>query len=145
MVGFKSARSLNLKRNRKKRSVLCVDLWLKWAELGGDQRYRIVEEFRTMSKEDLAKNGYVPWVGWKDNMAWLGVPVYGKIHGGRVAPYAGGQTATTLNDRMKSNATRDLIKGMSRGQLPSMDMQTIALIGIVAVGAIIGLWWMGVF
>ena len=46
---------------------------------------------------------------------------------------------------MQSTATQDFIKGMGKVAMSSMDLQKLAMIGIIAVGAIFGLFMLGVF
>ena len=45
---------------------------------------------------------------------------------------------------MISNATRDFMKGLFKTSLPTMDLQKIGLMALLAVGAIFGLMMLGV-
>lgn len=90
-----------------------------------------------------------------DSIVWWGVPVYLKLQDFRMyditadkepdGSYTYSQdTPATLNDFMRSNATEKFIRGMAKTGLPEMDLQKLVMMGIVAVGAVIGLWMLGI-
>lgn len=114
-------------------------------QIGRKEEYVRREEWVNFSRSEIAKMGYTQCEGLKDSLAWWGVPIYCRFIGGRTAMAEDLQTATTLNDRMRSHATRDFIKGLFKGSLPAMDIQKIGLLAILGVGAILGMWWLGVF
>lgn len=111
-------------------------------------RKEIVTWREAWTKKDsasISKMGYARCEGLKDNIAWWGVPVYAKIIGGKVPPAEDLQSATTLDNNMRSTATRDFIKKMWKAKLPALSTQQIVLILILGAGAILGMWWLGVF
>lgn len=109
------------------------------------EEYSIREEWVKLPAEEIARMKYVRCEGWKDNLAWWGVPVYCRIWNGIVPEAVDDQTATYLNDRMQSDATKQFIKSLFKGSLPAMDLQKIILILILAGGAVFGMWALGVF
>ena len=116
--------------------------------------YEREDQWTSATSKSLNEAGYKRVVGLYDSILWWGVPVYIRfadlkrfdVHvkddQGR---YLWSQdTATTLNDAMQSQATKEFIKGMGKTAVSSMDMQKLAMMGIVAVGAVFGLMMMGV-
>lgn len=109
------------------------------------------EFFTSESLPKLAGQGFRKCIGFHDNIAWWRVPQYVKIIGGEVFditqkdkngnPKYCQFNAINLNDYMSSNATSDFIKGMFRSKkVQTMDIQKLAMIGIIAIGAIFGLF-----
>ena len=119
---------------------LMVDFILAPSWLHTSQLIR-KESFTDRPAADLHAVGYRRCRGLYDSILWWGIPVYIRIQNGKVfdvSKIPSKDTAATLNDAMTSNATTDFIKGMSKGQIPAMDMQKLLLIGGIAVAAIIG-------
>jgi hypothetical protein len=117
--------------------------------------YVRTDKWTDESPADLRSNGYKRVVGLYDSIVWWGVPVYLRIDGGKVfdvkhAVDGAGHlmysqdTAGTLHDSMQSTATQEFIKGMGKVAMSSMDLQKLAMIGIIGVGAVFGLMMMGV-
>lgn len=159
----------NVKQRIKRRTLgkerIRVDIYLRERiyHHGGETRREMVYDRRdawtTLSPRDLQELGYKRIEGLYDSLLWWGVPVYMQIHGGEkfdvehamIKLPDGSEelaysqdTPATLNDFMRSNATTDFIKGMSKTQLPAMDLQKLVMIGIIAAGAIFGLMMLGV-
>jgi hypothetical protein len=105
---------------------------------------------------ELQAQGYMITVGLHDSIIWSGIPVYTRIAGGTMADLSkildkdgrriySRDSASTLNDAMQSNATEDFRKGLGKASATlTMDIQKIAMIGILAVGAVFGMIMMGV-
>lgn len=85
-----------------------------------------------------------------DSVVFWGVPIYVKITGMQHANLPEDSdriaetTASTLNDYLRSNATEAYKKGLTKTTLPTMDLQKLAMLGILIVGAVLGLIMMGV-
>lgn len=120
------------------------------------QGYERSERWTPLTGKDLEPMGYYRCEGLKDSIVWWGVPVYLRITGGKAADLSqirdrdGNRiysldTAATLNDVMTSRATDNFMRGLGKTALPTMDVQKIIMIGILAVGAVFGLMMMGVF
>jgi hypothetical protein len=118
--------------------------------------YLRVDKWTDESPAVLRANGYKRAVGLYDSLVWWGVPVYIRIDGGKTFDVRHAvdelgrlkysqDTAGTLHDSMQSTATQDFIKGMGKVAMSSMDLQKLAMIGIIAVGAVFGLFMLGVF
>lgn len=112
---------------------------------GNPEQFTVREAWTRRPLSEISEMGYCHCYGWKDNLAWWGCPTYIKITGGIVPDAINKETATTHNDRMKSNATKKFVRSLWRTSLPSLSIQQIALIGILGIGAVVGMWWMGVF
>lgn len=116
--------------------------------------YRM-EKWTTESTDEIIGKGYKKIVGLHDNLLWAGIKQYAKINNGRefnirqtdkngVFLYSQ-DTPATLNDAMTSDSDNAFIRGMGRAHtMRGMDIQTMAMIGIIGVGAIVGLYFMGV-
>ena len=113
------------------------------------------ERWSDESIPEIIGRGYKRCVGLHDNLLWIGIPQYVKINNGkefdihvtdRNGEFIYSQdTPATLNDAMTSDSDKDFIRGMGRAHtLRGMDLQTMAMIAIVGVGAIVGLYWFGV-
>lgn len=105
---------------------------------------------------ELQAQGYMIAVGLHDSIIWSGIPVYIRVAGGTMADLSqildkdgrriySRDSASTLNDAMQSNATEEFRRGLGKASATlTMDIQKIAMIGILAVGAAFGLMMMGV-
>lgn len=121
------------------------------------QGYIRSERWTDRRGSELRPEGYLKAVGLHDSIIWAGIPVYMRISGGTVADLNGIRdeegmrifsmdSAATLNDAMQSNATADFMKGLGKASTTMrMDIQKIAMIGVLAVGAVFGLFMLGVF
>lgn len=120
-----------------------------------EARYVRSEKWTDMKPIELQRAGYKKVEGLHDNLAWWGVPVYLRISGGSKfnihARDKKGEllysqdTAATLHDVMQSRATEQFLKGMGKTKLPEIDLQKMLFIGIIAAGAVFGLWMLGFF
>lgn len=129
---------------------------LKPGQVREYQGYERSERWTALKGKELEPMGYYRCEGLKDSIIWWGVPVYLRITGGTAADLSqirdkDGQriysqdTAATLNDVMTSKATENFMRGLGKTALPTMDVQKIIMVGILAVGAVFGLMMMGVF
>lgn len=121
------------------------------------QGYMRTEKWTDRPGSELQPEGYMKAVGLHDNLLWSGVPVYVRIAGGVIADLDkirdkegrriySLDSAATLNDAMQSNATQDFMRGLGKAATTmTMDIQKLAMIGILAVGAVFGLFMLGVF
>ena len=126
---------------------LKTDVYLKpkWATISGDGAYYIRETWTRETERDLSGVAYRRCSGLHDNLIWWGVPIYCRIHGGMVPDNRGNlQTASTLYNSYRSNATKEFKRSIGRGSLPAMDLQKIILLSILGGGAVLGLYFLGV-
>ena len=89
-------------------------------------------------------------MGLHDSLIWWGVPVYARLYNLRtieiIDPNASQDTPSFLYDRMKSNLATKWARGLARiSAIAGMDVQKLVLMGGIAVAAIIGMKYMGVF
>lgn len=129
---------------------LKVDLKGKEHLISGRQGYERTEYWTDEKPEDLHAKGYRSVEGLKNSLIWYGVPVYGKLQGFRTIeitdPAASKDTPMTLDDRMHSNLTTKFAKSLARATtLAGMDIQKMVLMGAIAVGAVLGMHYFGVF
>lgn len=117
--------------------------------------YRI-DRWTTETKDQIISRGYRKCVGLHDNLAWIGIRVYIKINNGSEFdttvkdPHGrfvySQDTAITLNDAFLSDADDRFIRGMGRARaMLQMDLQTLAMMGIIGIGAVVGMYFLGVF
>ena len=121
---------------------------------GAELKCKVNMNWVKMPTAAIIASGYKLAKGFNDNIMWVGVPQYVKISNvekfnvhakddnGRFI-YSQ-DTACTLNDNMMSDNDAKFIRGLGKASLPKMDLQTMIMIIIVGVGAIIGLYFMGV-
>jgi len=139
-----------------KGQVLKVDLIAKPDVLGDDRKYRRTEYWTNESTAELrSKYDYKKAIKWYDSLLWGTVPVWIRLSNlekfdihqkDKAGNYIYSQdTSATLNDVMTSNATAQFIKQMAKIAMSKMDMQTMILMAIVGVGAIVGLHYLGIF
>ena len=137
---------------------ITVEMWQKMDIIGGKRGayYSRSDRWTQATSAELHELGFLPGVrvpGY-DSIQWWRQPVYVRVLNYEQfdihvkddqGHYIYSQdTPSTLNDEMTSNATRDFIKAMFKTTLPTMDVQKLIMIGILAVGAIFGLMMMGV-
>lgn len=116
------------------------------------------EEYWVDTKsKDLGSLGYKPVKGLHDSIIWMGVKTYLIVENGKAfnVPQTKDEygnweypqdTAETLNDYASSSATQKFIAAMSKvATLGTMDMQTIIMIVIIGIGAVFGMYMLGVF
>lgn len=81
-----------------------------------------------------------------DNLAWMGVPVLIKLHGFKTIETDEKDNPSFLNDRMNNNLLSKFAKSLARAAMVGgMDLQKLLFMGIIGVGAIIGMKVLGVF
>lgn len=108
------------------------------------------------SAADLITLGYQKVKGMPgyDSIVWWGVPIFVKLHGAQQFDIhqvdEHGQliysqdSPGTLDDERKSTAVRDFIKGMFRTSYDKMDLQKLAMVALLGIGAVFGLMMLGV-
>ena len=133
-----------------KRRILVVDIIAEHSNVQNKDYYRRVEYWTDTPAAVLHENGYRICEGLHDNLAWIGVPIMMKLYNFKTIivddPKFSKDTPSTLNDRMNSNLLNKFAKSLARAAaLNGMDLQKLMLMGIVGVGAIIGMKMLGVF
>ncbi len=109
------------------------------------------------SSVQIREMGYKKVERLHDNLTWLGVPCYIRFENAKKFdtpmekdPATGIYLHPVLTpslsyDKMKSNATQDFLKDLKKGAPRDIDVHTMVMIAVVGIGAILGLWLMGVF
>ena len=117
------------------------------------------DEFWTNRKtKDILNAGYLPVTGLSrvSGIAWAGVPVYMSITGAEkfIVPRDKDKdgrfiypqhTPALIENKIRSQATSNFLKKFKRAGGPEMDMQGIIMLALLAVGAVVGCWWLGIF
>ena len=135
----------------KKRVMVC-DL-IAYCEPSENKEYYIREDYWTdLNIETLHEMGYRSCenLPGHDNIAWVGVPVIIRLHGFKMQEVTDSNFTKDdpcfLNDRMESNLLNKFAKSLARASLVAgMDIQKLLLMGGIAIAAIIGMKFMGVF
>lgn len=123
------------------------------SEQGTDYKYTRTDTWTRYKPKQLESFGFrrAEGVPGYDSLVFWGVPVYVKITGMKHAELPADPeriadtTATTLNDHLMSNATDAFRKGLTKTALPAMDLQKLMMLGILIVGAVFGMYMLGVF
>lgn len=118
------------------------------------------EEFWTNRKTiDIQNAGYLPVTGLPrvSGLVWMGVPVFMSITGAvkfpvtkEIDPKTGKyrypqHTPALIENKIRSQATKEFLKKFKKAGGPEMDTQGMIMIALLAVGAIVGCWWLGIF
>lgn len=114
------------------------------------------EKWTTRKTTEICQMGYLPANRLHDSIPWLAIPVYIRFDNPQrfIVPDTKDEkghflypqdTPSTLYDKWHSNATKEFIKNMSKLGVRQVDTQTMIMMGIIGVGAIVGLWMMGFF
>ena len=140
----------NIKHRMINHRVLVVDIIAKHSNSQNKDYYERKEYWSDTPLSVLHENGYRICEGLHDNLAWIGVPIMMKFYGFKTStvddPNFSKDTPSTLNDRMNSNLLNKFAKSLARAAaLNGMDLQKLLLMGIVGVGAVIGMKMLGVF
>ena len=127
-----------------------VDITGRNYMLKSNQWYDRKEYWTSEKSEDLHATGYKSIEGLKNSLIWWGIPIYGRLQGFKTLeitdPNASKDTPMTLDDRMHSNLTTKFAKSLARATtLAGMDLQKMLLMGAIAIGAIVGMHYFGVF
>lgn len=117
-----------------------------------EQKYSRCDTWTRYKPKQLESSGFrrAEGVPGYDSIIFWGVPVYVKIQDMTCAKIPDDPeriaepTSATLYDYLQSNATDHYRKGLAKTALPSMDLQKLGMIGILAAGAVLGLMMMGV-
>ena len=147
-----------LERLEHKGEKIRVDIYERYMTVGHETGafYDRHDYWTDMSTDELHQNGYLPAVRMPgyDSIQWWGQKVYVRLQNytqfdihakdefGRFL-YSQ-DTPSTLHDEMTSNATQQFIKAMFKTTLPTMDVQKIIMMALLAVGAVFGLMMLGV-
>lgn len=125
--------------------------------------YKRKEIWTKSTKASLISDGYRIAEGFHDSIIWWGVKQYIRINGGKiwdisvpigtkrdqegreVKVFLPRDTAATLNDTMESTSTSRFLSGLSKVKMPSMGLQKMIMMIILAIGMIFGLHLVGVF
>lgn len=139
-----------IKHSWIKKRILVCDIIGEHSNVQNQDYYRRIEYWTDTPAAVLHENGYRICEGLHDNLAWSGVPVMMKIYNFKCStvddPRFSKDTPSTLNDRMENNLLNKFAKSLARATtLAGMDLQKLLLMGIVGVGAIIGMKFLGVF
>ena len=129
---------------------LKVDIVGRWNPILKKEEYHRIENWVDEPSEKIHENGYRQIVGLHDSLIWWGVPVYARLYNLRtieiIDPNASQDTPSFLYDRMKSNLATKWARGLARvAAIAGMDIQKLVLMGGIAVAAIIGMKYMGMF
>ena len=118
------------------------------------------EEFWTnRPTTQILKAGYLPVTGLArvSGIAWAGVPVYMSVTGAvkfdvpkdkdpKTGQFIYPQhTPALIENKIRSQAFANFLKKFKKAQGPEMDMQGMAMLILLAVGAVVGCWWLGIF
>ena len=135
--------------------VLIIDITGKLAYVGSKETmkerevYERREYWTSVKPEQLYSEGYKRCEGVHDNLAWFGVPVLMKlnnIHTLQVEDPRVRDSPRFLYDRAMNNLTARFAKGLARAQIVGgMDIQKLLLMGGIAIAAIVGMKFLGVF
>lgn len=141
-------------RNEK----IIVDFWQRMEIVAGKREpyYDRSDRWTEATSDELHKLGYLPGVRvpgydsiqwWRQRvyvrlMNWQQFDIHQKDEFGNFL-YSQ-DTPSTLHDEMTSSATQDFIKAMFKTTLPTMDIQKIIMMIILAAGGVFGLMMLGV-
>lgn len=135
----------------KKRVMVC-DLMANNDPLHGKEYYIREDYWTDIKLSNLHEMGYrvCENLPGHDNLAWVGVPVMIKLRGFKMQevtdPEFTKDDPMFLNDRMESNLLNKFAKSLARASLVAgMDIQKLLLMGGIAIAAIVGMKFMGVF
>ena len=129
---------------------LKVELIGKYNQILGREEYSRKEYWTDEKKEKLHEYGFRKCEGLHDNIAWWGVPVLMRLYNLRTVeitdPDFSRDTPQTLNDRMSNNLVARFAKSLARATvIGGMDMGKVILMGVIGIGAFIGMKMFGVF
>ena len=135
-----------------------IDITEKYMRVGDEEGafYDRHDYWTELTSDELHQLGYLPAVRMPgyDSIQWWRQKVYVRLLNYKqfdihVKDESGQfiysrDTPSTLHDEMTSNATQQFIKAMFKTTLPTMDVQKIIMMALLAVGAVFGLMMMGV-
>lgn len=122
-------------------------------EMCGDMKYRTNLRFMPCGGATMRALGYIRGYNMFDNLALWGFPVWVRFHGFTVmdkpvdeSGRANLETSSTLEDFYMSDSAAQFVKGMTTGiKLPPMDMKKMGMVAMMAIGVVLGLYFLGVF
>lgn len=135
----------------KKRVMIC-DITAYYDPVQGKEYFIREDSWTDMKTATLHEMGYriCENLPGHDNLAWVGVPIMIKLNGFKMQevtdPEFTKDDPMFLNDRMESNLLNKFAKSLARASLVAgMDIQKLILMGGIAIAAIVGMKFMGVF
>ena len=104
----------------------------------------------------ICQMGYLPAKRLHDTIPWVAIPVYLRFDNPQKfevpetkdeeGHYVYSQDSpSTLYDKWQSNATKEFIKSLSKLGMRQIDTQTMIMMAIIGVGAVVGMWLLGIF
>ena len=124
-----------------------------------DEQQCTREDFWTnRPRRKILDAGYLPVTGMPgvSGLAWMGVPVYMSMTGAvkftvpkdkdpKTGQYIFPQhTPALIENKIRSQATKIFLSKFKKAAGPSMDTQSIIMLAMLAVGVVVGLWWIGI-
>lgn len=109
--------------------------------------------------KEIHNAGYLPVTGMPrvSGLLWAGVPVFMSVTGAykfeitdERDPETGlykypHHTPALLENKIRSQATKKFLNKFRKANGPAMDGQAIIMMIVLVVGAIAGMWWLGIF
>lgn len=140
--------ALDLIRHMIARDCIALDF-----EMCGDMRYRTTLQFMPHGSATMRSLGYIKGNNMFDNLSLWGFPVWARFRGfdmiAKPLDESGRpnlETSSTLEDFYMSDSATNFVKGMTTGiKLPPMDLKKVGMLAMMAVGVVLGLYFLGVF
>jgi len=118
------------------------------------------ESWTDQTRDDIIGQGYIAARGFHqktlwEQLKWLGIPRFVKLTGLTEFDISGKDadgdfiypqdSSITLRDYLDSSAETDFLKTMNKTKMPELDLKSLAMMGILAMGVLLGVKMLGVF
>lgn len=139
--------------HRKDKEALLIDIYRTGMGTLHDPTHQYFRQTKSWirchtaeDKEKIYRLGYMEAEKWLDDLRYVGIKTYVRIHGFSAPPEPNKITSSVLYNVYSSRSVSKFISGIARINLSTMDMKTIGVLIPVAIGIALGMvYFMGGF
>lgn len=133
-----------IQRHRSKKDSLLMDYYRVVDRIPGvynPQYFRKVLTWTDAKESEIYEKGYMQAEKWSDDLRYIGVKIYVRMHGFKLPEEPSKITSSVLYNVYSSRSVNKFISGITKINFNSMDMKTLAVIIPVAIGIALGMFY----
>jgi len=130
-----------IRNHRRKNERLLIDYYRE-TTFYGHWGFTKRTQWTKLNEATIRSLGYVKAEKWEDNMRYVGVPIYVRLHQFKKPAEPNKIQSSTLYNVYVSRSVKNFIQGiLTKIGFSPMDMKTLAILIPVAIGIAIGMWY----
>lgn len=130
-----------IRNHRRKHERLLIDYYRE-TTFYGHWGFTKRVQWTKLNESTIRSLGYVKAEKWEDDMRYVGVPIYVRLHQFKKPAEPNKIQSSTLYNVYVSRSVKNFIQGiLTKIGFSPMDMKTLAILIPVAIGIAIGMWY----